>query len=119
MSKRYITLANGRKIGLGRYVAAWKQCLELPTNTPIGPGISGWGQTAGEALRDLRQGLEDRINKHIPGYGKGRKWASDWQFATWNASRQLNDPRLTVRWLPADMMKIPRFAERVAYGRSL
>src|SRR6266478_9512217 len=107
MSKHYITLGDGRKIGLSCYVTAWKQCLALPANTPIGPGISGWGQTAGEALRDLRQGLEARINRNIPDYGKGRKWASDWQFATWNASRQINSPRLIVRWLPADMMNIP------------
>jgi hypothetical protein len=117
--KRYVTLGDGRTIGLARYCAAWKQCLELPANTPIGRGINGWGQTAGEALRDLRRGLEDRINSHIPGYGVGRKWSSDWYFATWNASRQINNPRLIVRWLPADMMKVPRFRDRVEYGRSI
>ena len=117
--KRYITLADGRGIGLGKYVAAWKQCLELPASTPVGRGINGWGQTAGEALVDLRRGLDDRINRKIPGYGVGRKWSSDWYFATWNASRAINNPRLIVRWLPADMMKIPRFAERVAEGRAI
>lgn len=114
-----VTLADGRKIGLGKYVAAWRTCRELPPDTWIGKGVSGWGQTAGEALADLRRGLEDRINRHIPGYGVGRKWSSDWYFATWNASRAINNPRLIVRWLPADMMKIPRFAERVQYGRSV
>lgn len=118
MTKRYITLGDGRTIGLGKYVTAWKACLELPPNTPIGRGINGWGQTAGEALVDLRRGLEDRINRQIPGYGVGRKWSSDWYFATWNASRQVNNPRLVVRWLPADMMKVPRFRERVEMGRA-
>lgn len=117
--KRYVTLGCGRPIGLGRYVAAWKACRDLPENTPIGRGVDGWGQNAGEALRDLRFGLHDRINRQIPGYGVGRKWSSDWYFATWTASRALNNPRLIVRWLPADMMKIPRFAERVAYGRGI
>lgn len=118
MSKRYVTLGDGRKIGLGRYVAAWKACRELPPNTPIGRGISGWGQTAGEALEELRNGLIDRINRQVPGFGQGRKWSADWYFATWNASRQVNNPRLIVRWLPADMMKVPRFAQRVADGRA-
>lgn len=117
--KRYISLGCGRKIGLGKYVEAWKQCKALPPSTPIGRGISGWGQNAGEALVELRRGLDDRINRNIPGYGVGRKWSSDWYFATWNASRAINNPRLIVRWLPADMMKIPRFAERVAYGREI
>lgn len=117
--QRYITLGDGRKIGLGKYVAAWKACLELPANAPIGRGINGWGQTAGEALRDLRAGLDDRISRNIPEYGVGRKWSTDWQFATWNASRAINNPRLIVRWLPADMMKVARFAERVEYGRSI
>ena len=114
-----VTLADGRKIGLGKYVAGWRTCRELPPDTWIGKGVSGWGQTAGEALADLRRGLEDRLNRHLPGYGVGRKWSSDWYFATWNASRAINNPRLIVRWLPADMMKIPRFAERVQYGRSV
>lgn len=43
---RYVTLSDGRKIGLGRYVAAWKACRDLPPSTPIGRGIDGWGQTA-------------------------------------------------------------------------
>lgn len=117
--KRYITLGDGRKIGLGKYVAAWKACLELPANTPIGRGVSGFGDTAGEALVALRRGLDDRINRNIPGYGVGRKWTQDWYFSTWNASRAINNPRLIVRWLPADMMKVQRFAERVQYGRSI
>jgi len=116
---RYVTLGDGRKIGLGRYVAAWKACKALPPGAPIGRGVSGFGQTAGEALRELQAGLDDRINRNIPGYGVGRKWSSDWFFATWNASRALNNPRLIVRWLPADMMKVPRFRERVEYGRSV
>lgn len=39
--KRYVTLGDGRRIGIGRYVAAWKACIELSPNTPIGKGISG------------------------------------------------------------------------------
>lgn len=114
---RYITLADGRKIGLGKYVAAWRTCLQLPPETHIGRGISGFGQSAGEALSDLRYGLHDRINRHIPGYGRGRKWHADWQRAALQASHALNTPRLAIHWLPADLMRIPRFRDRVAQSR--
>lgn len=118
MSKYYIKLGCGRRIGLGRYVAAWRRCLELDAGTWIGRGVDGWGQTAGEALRELRRGLDDRINKHLAWYGKGRKWTTDWQASMWRAAREVNEPRLIIRWLPADLMKIPRLKERVEYGRS-
>ena len=116
-TKRYVTLGCGRQIGLGRYVAAWKQCLALPPKTSVGPGISGWGQNAGEALADLRAGLDDRINRHLPWHGKGRKWDSDWQRGMTQAAQQINAPRLIVRWLPPDLMKVPRLRERVLQGR--
>lgn len=116
---RYVTLGDGRKIGLGRYVAAWKACRELDPKTPIGKGVGGWGETAGEALEKLRAGMVDRINRHVPGYGKGRKWDPDWFYAMARAAADLNHPRLIIRWLPADLMAIPRFRERVEYGRGI
>ena len=33
--RRYVTLGDGRKIGLGAYVSAWKTCLTLPPDTHI------------------------------------------------------------------------------------
>lgn len=115
---RYVTLGDGRTIGLGKYVAAWRACLELPPSAPIGRGVDGLGQTAAAALRDLRAGLDDRINRNVPGYGIGRKWSSDWQRAALQASAQVNTPRLIVRWLPADLMKVPALRARVEYGRA-
>ncbi|MBR0998794.1 hypothetical protein ABIF65_003723 [Bradyrhizobium japonicum] len=117
--KRYVRLADGRAIGLGRYVAAWKACKALPDGTPIGRGVDGYGQTAAEALRDLRAGLADRINRHSPGYGRGRKWSADWQRHAMQAASAVNTPRLIVRWLPGDLMKIPRLRARVEAGRAI
>lgn len=118
MTKRFITLGCGRTIGLGKYVAAWKQCLALEPKTWIGAGVSGVGESAGEALAGLRKGLDDRINRNIPGYGKGRKWSYEWQGAVYRAAGDLNNPRLIVRWLPPDLMKVERFKARVEYGRA-
>lgn len=73
MSRRYVTLGDGRRIRLGKYVAAWRQCLALPPDTYIGRGVNGWGQTAAEALRDLREGMHDRINQAIPYRLRGLK----------------------------------------------
>jgi hypothetical protein len=57
--------------------------------------VDGWGQTAAEALVDLRRGLEDRINKGDPAFGKGRKWEWEYQIETTRAARELLlDPRL-------------------------
>lgn len=91
-----IRLADGRLIGLGRYVAAWRQCLALPPETPIGRGISGWGETAGEALVELRRGLDDRINRHLSWWQAGRKWRSDFQRHLRLAASAVNTPRLAV-----------------------
>lgn len=117
--KKAVVLGCGRRVTLESYVAAWKLCIKLPPKTWIGPGVDGWGQNAGEALADLRKGLEDRINRNLPWYGKGRKWSSDWFYPMWRASRDLNQPHLIVRWVPADLMKVPRFAERVREAREV
>lgn len=111
MSKRYITLADGRRIGLGRYVEAWRQCLALDPRTWIGRGVDGWGQPAGEALVDLRRGMDDRINRHLPWYGRGRKWDYQWQIETWRAARDLNTRHLVIRWLPPWLKE--RFSHRL------
>ena len=116
---RAVKLGDGRRISLAAYVAAWKRCLSLPADTPIGRGVSGLGETAGDALRELRYGLHDRINRHLPGFGNGRKWHPDWQRQMVQAAHHLNTPRLIIRWLPQDLMRLARFRERVEYGRSI
>lgn len=112
--QHYITLGDGRRIGIAAYVRAWKQCKMFPAHTYIGK--SGWGQTAGEALRDLRAGLDDRINRRIPGYGVGRKWSDDYEREMLHARVRLNQPRLVIDWLPADLRD--RFADRLRTERA-
>lgn len=111
MSTRYVTLGDGRKIKLGAYVRAWQACRSLPAKTPIGRGIDGWNQSAGEALRALRCGMDDRINRHIPSFGIGRKWDSDWQRTTRQFARAVNTARLIVRWAPKEFRA--RLADRL------
>ena len=114
-SKRYITLGDGRACGLGTYVKAWRAILTLPERQWLVRCPDGYGGTASDALRQLRDGMHDRINRHIPGYGKGRKWDSDWQRTMTQSAHALNTPRLIIDWLPADLKA--RFAYRLRVNR--
>lgn len=109
--RRAVTLGNGRRISLGTYVNAWCQILRLEPDTWLQTCPDGLGGTAGDALRQLRAGMHDRINRHLPSYGKGRKWRSDWQRETLQAAGKLNTPRLAIHWLPAHLRD--RFAHRL------
>jgi hypothetical protein len=40
--------------------------------------------------------LNNKINSHLPSYGKGRKWDSDYQIRLWRDSRRVRDI-LTIR----------------------
>jgi len=97
MAVRVIVLANGKQIPLGAYARAWRTAMALPPDTVLKHGCCGWWPiTAAEAVREFREGAADRINRHRPGYGVGRKWKSDWQSAVWRTARRVNQPRLRV-----------------------
>lgn len=111
MTRRAVKLGDGRRIGLGQYVRAWQTALAAPTGTmfagsPCEPRIPADRETV---LREFRAGLADRINRHIPGHGRGRKWDCDWQRAALQFAHAVNTPRLIVRWAPPD------FRDRFAY----
>lgn len=108
--KRYITLPNGNKCGLPVYVSAWKELKA----SPLESSIKGWDHfpsQVGDVLRDIRHGVHDRINRHIPAYGQSRKWSDQWQADISRASRDLNTPRLAISWLPSDLRD--RFPNRL------
>lgn len=101
-----VTLYQGRSVSLDSYLRAWKQvkCDDPARNYPHGPG-SWVPMTAAQILAEMRRGIDDRINRHTPSYGCGRKWSQEW---FWNAKRcadQVNTPRLVVRWVPHDLRK--------------
>lgn len=110
MSSRVVILGNRRAVSLGAYVRAWRAVAALPAEQEVKHGLTGWwSDTAGSVLRQFRDGLHDRINRHVPGFGRGRKWDPDWQREVGHAARRLNTPRLIVRpaevplWLRARM----------------
>ena len=110
MPKMYITLPNGRKVGLGVYAKAWRELLKANPKEMV-KGFAYFPEQAESILHAMRGGLSERINAKVPGYGVGRKWANEWYFETWRASRMLNEPRLVIDWLPAWLK--PRFGYRL------
>lgn len=97
---RTIRLPNGRTITLGGYVTAWKNLLKMGASLrsyTMFVGWNEWGETAEHILVAMREGMHDRINRRLTGYGIGRKWSSDWQRHTAQDAQRLNTPRLIVR----------------------
>lgn len=107
---RLITLPNGRRVTLGTYAAAWRAILAKPDG--LFPGFDHFPERGRHILNRIREGLHDRINRHLPHYYKGRKWDPDWQSATIHAARELNTPRLRIYWLPPHLKQ--RFAHRLS-----
>lgn len=108
---KLIQLPNGRNVTLGEYARSWKALRELKPSAQVANWSYGYTD-AQEILRDMSRGVHERINSHIPGFGQGRKWSAEYYWPMWRASRELNNPRLRIYWLPSDL--VSRFASRVS-----
>jgi len=65
MKTRCITTPEGKRVSIGAYVKAWKSLKAMDPETEI----SGWQWypvKARDVLRDIAQGVQDRINQAIP-----------------------------------------------------
>lgn len=112
MTRRYVTLGDGRRVPLSAYVAGWKVVRRCHPAMPFNRCLTErWASTAGQILQQYRDGMHDRINRHVPGYGRGRKWSPDWQGAAIHCAQAVNTPRLVVRWVPRDLKA--RLAHRI------
>jgi len=99
---RVVTLGSGKRLRLGQYVAGWKQLLNLPSGSTVRGNLTSWDDaeetSAATVLQQYRRGLHDRINRHIPWFGKGREWdrfGATWQFAGRVNSRCIIRPNET------------------------
>lgn len=78
---RVVRLPDGHRVSLGEYVRSWKEILNLVREDRGDAKLWGFHhseRSAREILDNLRDGMHDRINRKIPGYGVGRKWSMDW-----------------------------------------
>lgn len=109
--KHRITLGNGRHVTIASYVATIRHAKAHPQAT-YPHGLTGWWQVQGyEIVEQYMAGVHDRINRHIPGYGKGHRWGEPYQTETKRAAIALNQPRLIIHWLPHWLRT--RFAHRL------
>ena len=69
---RYVTLPNGKTCSIKTYRNAWETLKTLDPHMVI-DDFGYEGKTAAYILHRLREGMQDRINRHIPGHKTGRK----------------------------------------------
>jgi len=50
---------------------------------------SSWGETGKEVLAEMREGMHDRINRHLP-WANSEKWQYHFQTALWIDARKIN-----------------------------
>lgn len=108
---RVIGTANG-DVTLGTYVEGWRKVLSAPAGAMFKQSLTGWWPASREeVLGQFSYGVHDRINRHLPWFRKGRNWDPDRQRELLQASRQLNQPRLIIDWLPKSL--VARFKHRL------
>lgn len=59
---KVIRIPNGQQVTLGQYVRTWKELLAMPTTQEV-RDWQWFSVTAGEVLRDISEGVQDRINR--------------------------------------------------------
>lgn len=106
-----IVLPTGRRITLRSYCAAWRALKVIDPDKTI-RDWDAFPTRAADILREMRRGIDDRINRHDPAFRRGHKWAEAWQRDVMRAAHDLNTPRLAIHWLPQHLRK--RFAARLA-----
>ena len=107
MTAYYVTLPNGKKTGLGTYVAAWKTIKGLAPNASV-KGFFDFPDTADRVLAAMRYGIDDRINL------RGKLDVSDKAMNSSRLNRELSRTvKCECRWcgrpIPAYVAKERRF----------
>ena len=78
---RCVVLGSGRRVSLGQYVRAVRIAKANP-EAWFPQTLCSWAGGRGQTVTaEFVEGLLDRINRHNPAYGHGRKWAPDYQRA--------------------------------------
>jgi hypothetical protein len=114
MRKQYISLpALQRKIGLRQYVQAVKLAKAHKTER-FSTGLTCWWPCTGEdVVNQFRTGMHDRINRHLPHFGKGRKWKSIYQTELSRDCRRIRE-RVNDRVILRQIMT-PELKHRFGY----
>lgn len=57
----FITLPDRRSVTVAEYLRSWKQLLQMRSDAEV-KGWTWYPISAGDVLRDIREGIHDRIN---------------------------------------------------------
>ena len=109
--KRVITLPNGRACSLPSYCAGWRKIKTLAPDALIG-NWSDFPTEAGAILRDLHFGMHERTNRHIPGFGRGRKWDERHPTDLRRGARRVNDNASRRLVHPVNRLTTPQLQNR-------
>ena len=67
---KLIGLPCGRAVTVAEYVRSWRMLRNLDRDRPV-ERWSHFPTPAGEILDAIRARIHDRINRHLPDYGRG------------------------------------------------
>ncbi len=67
----------GKYLTLAQYCTVVRAAKEHPAQEYPTTFCSWAGGTGADIVQEFRKGLADRINAHLPWYGRGRKWSGD------------------------------------------
>ncbi|QNP78370.1 hypothetical protein [Agrobacterium tumefaciens] len=92
---KYIELkATSKRVSLLTYVQGVRQAIASPAQTFKHGLTTWWPVTGADIRREFRHGITERINRHLPGYGVGRKYSDDWQRSASRVAGNLNGQRI-------------------------
>lgn len=91
-----IGLPNGRQVGIGVYVKAYRELRKMDPDTRV-KGFGYGSERAADILYAMRGMFSEVINRHDRSYGVGRKWDNDYQVRLWRDSRRLQDIAKRIR----------------------
>jgi len=109
--KRIIVLPNGRACCLSTYSSSWRTVKVLDPDAEV-IGWEWYPLTAREILCDLHAGMHARINRHIPGFGRGRKWDDRYQLDQQRDARRVNDYAAHRLVDPVNRLTTPELQQR-------
>ena len=109
--QRLKTKPNGGQVTLAEYVRSWRILKTLDPDLVV-PNWNWHGNSAGDVLRDIQAGVDNRVNRHDRTRpATWRKLDPDYQRELRQTAHRLNTPRLVIDWLPADLKS--RFSYRL------
>lgn len=105
------TLPNGRRVGHGTYVRAWRALQAMPADALV-PGWGHFPTSAASILGSMRAGVLDRVNRHDCSARRGRKWAPEYQLNLARDACRVNESAQRIRYSGRNLLSTPELKRR-------